>query len=144
MSEERRRILDMLAEGKLSVDEAERLLAAIEAPAASSGADAGASGRKGKLKYLRVVVEPREQEGASGGEHVNVRVPLQLLRSGVKLAAIMPESARIKLDGAFEKQGLKLDLNNLAPGAVDELIEHFGELSVDVGNDKERVRVFCE
>ena len=33
MTENRRQILDMLAEGKITVDEAERLLGLVEAPA---------------------------------------------------------------------------------------------------------------
>ncbi len=38
MSENRRQILDMLAQGKITADEAERLIAALERePAASSG-----------------------------------------------------------------------------------------------------------
>ena len=61
MTENRRQILDMLSEGKISVEEAESLLGLLEQPAsvATSGSDTGA-GRKSPPKYLRVVVEDGE------------------------------------------------------------------------------------
>ena len=78
----------MLSEGKISVEEAERLLGLLDQPssAVTSGADTDEK-RKSPPKYLRVVVE---EYGESGNERVNVRAPMTLIRSGVKLAAIIP------------------------------------------------------
>jgi hypothetical protein len=43
---------------------------------------------KTRAKYLRVLVKADESmSGLKGGTTVNVRVPLQLLRAGVRLAA---------------------------------------------------------
>ena len=74
MTENRRQILDMLSEGKISVEEAESLLVLLKQPAsvATSGSDTG-EGRKSPPKYLRVVVE---EDGESANERVNVRVPM--------------------------------------------------------------------
>jgi hypothetical protein len=74
MNEQRKDILDMLAEGKITAEEAEQLIAALERdqpPAANVDARP-----KGKAKYLRVVVDTLDN-GEKG--RVNVRVPLQLL-----------------------------------------------------------------
>ena len=46
MSEDRSRILNMLAEGKISAEEAERLLDALDSRAASGGSTAGSPDRK--------------------------------------------------------------------------------------------------
>jgi len=105
MNENRRQILEMLAAGKITADEAERLIVALEKePPAAAGAGA-AAGSKPRPKYLRVVVEDETGSGSiasgiSGGSagrgptKVNVRVPMQLLRAGVKLAALIPPQAQ--------------------------------------------------
>ena len=54
MGDERRKILEMLSKGKISVDEAERLLKAI----GESDTPGGGSGSGKKPKYLHVRVEP--------------------------------------------------------------------------------------
>lgn len=89
MTEQRKDILDMLAAGKITAEEAEQLIAALErdqAPATTSH-DVR---QKGKVKYLRVVVDATDNGEPS---RVNVRVPLQLLRAGVRLAALVPPQA---------------------------------------------------
>ena len=43
MNEHRRQILQMLSEGKLSADEAERLLSAIEEPSATKSSDSAST-----------------------------------------------------------------------------------------------------
>ena len=54
MKDERRQILDMLAAGKITVDEAERLLSAISS---DESAQIKEQGFKKEAKYLRVLVE---------------------------------------------------------------------------------------
>ena len=81
MNEERRKILDMLAEGKISVDEAEKLLAAISSDEAGQkrSDEESVTGVKLPFKYLRVQVEPGS--GSGGGERVNLhRLPLNQFR----------------------------------------------------------------
>ena len=62
MNENRRRVLEMTAEGKLSADEAERLLSALdEGREPDSGGFAPVP--PGDAKYLRIVVEPESGGG---------------------------------------------------------------------------------
>lgn len=144
MSENRRQILEMLSQGKINADEAERLIAAVERPAqnqANSSSSAAVS-NKPSPKYLRVVVE---ENGAQGPNTVNVRVPLQLLRAGVKLASVLPVSARSPVNTALREQGIEIDLSQLKPENLEELIEHLNDLTVDVNEGgRNKVRVFCE
>ncbi|HEV2277509.1 MAG TPA: hypothetical protein VGS02_05015 [Acidobacteriaceae bacterium] len=151
MNEERRPILEMLAAGKITADEAERLLAAVEPRAtASGGAANGSSGAtKPRPKYLRVVVEADEtMTGLKGGPTVvNVRVPMQLLRAGVRLAGLIPVQAHGQLDEAFSKHGVPITLSQIKPENLEELIDHLDDLTVDVdGKDGNatKVKVYCE
>jgi len=158
MNENRRQILEMLAAGKITADEAERLLSAIEScPSGNSGEfAAGGSSANGtkatavktRAKYLRVLVEADESmSGLKGGTTVNVRVPLEFLRAGVRLAALIPAQAHNQLDEAFTKHGVPLTLSQIKPENLEELIDHLDDLTVDVqGNEGKtvKVRVFCE
>jgi hypothetical protein len=158
MNENRRRVLEMLAAGKITADEADRLLAALEpetvsTPGEYTGSINGANGAKNgtvqaRAKYLRVLVEADEDmTGMKGPTTVNVRVPMQLLRAGVRLAALIPKQAHDQLDQAFTSHGVPLTLSQIKPENIEELIDHLEDLTVDVdGRDgnRTRVRVFCE
>ena len=158
MNENRRQILEMLAAGKITADEAERLLSAIESGPSGTAAQFAAGGTatngtktaavKTRAKYLRVLVEADESmSGLKGGTTVNVRVPLQFLRAGVRLAALIPAQAHNQLDEAFIKHGVPLTLSQIKPENLEELIDHLDDLTVDVqGNQGNavKVRVFCE
>ena len=124
MNEHRRQILQMLSEGKISADEAERLIAAMDAPSFSTFSDAGSSGAgKSRPKYLRVVVDS-EDDGHEGPTKVNVRVPMQLLRAGVRLSALIPPRARDEVNAALAREGVPFDLSQIKPENLEELIEH--------------------
>jgi hypothetical protein len=140
MNEERRRILTMLAENKISAQEAEALLDAMTpgSPAVSSGAITGGA----MPKYLRVLVEGHE-EGHTG--KVNVRVPFNLIRAGVRLAALIPAAAHGPVNKALKEQGIDIDVSKLKPEDLEGLVQHLTDLTVDVeGAHGEKVRVFCE
>ena len=79
MNEHRRQILQMLAEGKINADEAERLITATEEPASKTSEQRSVV----RPKFLRVLVDAEEgSRGYDGPTKVNVRVPMQLLRAG--------------------------------------------------------------
>jgi hypothetical protein len=142
MNENRRQILDMLAAGKITAEEAERLIAALEDPPSAANA-AGQPQPKTKAKYLRVLVEANEHGQPTT---VNVRVPMQLLRAGVRLASLIPAQAHEHLDEALSRHGVPLTLSQIKPENLEELIDHLEDLTVDVDakEDNTKVRVFCE
>ena len=147
MSENRRQILDMLAQGKITADEAERLLAALDrGPAAANAGAAGETRRNDPVKFLRVVVDALD--GHDGPTKVNVRVPIQLLRAGVKLTSIIPPRARDEVNAALKKEGIDVDIGRLTPESLEEIVEQLRDLQVDVDSDshghRAKVRVFCE
>jgi polyhydroxyalkanoate synthesis regulator phasin len=150
MSEARRQVLEMLAAGKITAEEAERLITALEReiPATARGVEA----RQGaKPKYLRVVVESDDPNDSHGPIRVNTRVPMQLLRAGVKLAALIPPQARDHVDKALRDQGIPFNTSQIRPENLEEIVDQLSDLTVDVDlNDLDRrkqqvrVRVFCE
>jgi hypothetical protein len=140
MNDDRKRILTMLADGKITADEADRLLDAmvrrpelIEAPArrASNGP-----------KYFRVEVDARE--GKETPTKVNIRIPIQLLRAGVRLSAVIPPRARDEVNAAMARQNIPFDLSQIKPENLEELIEHLTDFTVDVDDEAAKVRVYCE
>ena len=149
MNENRRQILEMLAAGKITADEAERLIVALDAPPLNgNGTGASDEAPKRKSKYLRVLVEAGEDmTGLKGATTVNVRVPMQLLRAGVRLASLIPAQAHDQLDEALNRHGVPLTLSQIKPENLEELIDHLEDLTVDVDGkegNKTKVRVFCE
>ena len=142
MNDDRRSILNMLAEGKITADEAERLLQALDRTLTPSAAvfDAGHPANRAKAKYLRVQVDT-DEPGDGGPTKVNIRVPMELLRAGVRLSSIIPPAARDEVNAAMHKQGIPFDINQLKPENLEELVE---QLAVDVDQEKTKVRIFCE
>jgi hypothetical protein len=152
MNEDRKRILDMLATGKISADEAGMLLDALgtqagattTATAASATGSTAAADALGKFmavpgapKYLYVTVD--------GDDKVNVKVPLGLLRAGLKLTSLIPPQAMDEINKSMAESGVSIDFNNLKPEDVEELIENLREMEITVdAADGNRVRVWCE
>jgi hypothetical protein len=141
MSQDRRQILDMLAEGKITADEAERLLAALERTAEARPLETAPALRP-RAKYLRVCVDTLE--GGGGPTKVNIRVPMQLLRAGVRLSALIPPEARGKVDAAMHAHGVPFDLSQLRPENLEELVDQLNDLTIDVDQESTKVRIFAE
>ena len=140
MNDQARQILQMLSEGKITAEEAERLIDALdrELPASSPGA---VSRGKPRPKYIRVLIEDSSAEAPS---RINVRVPLQLLRAGVRLTSLIPPKALTQLNAKLDESGWPVDLTQLRPQDVEELIEHLDEVTVDVDDPSSKIQVFCE
>jgi hypothetical protein len=83
MSEETRKVLEMLSNGKVSVQEAEQLLQAVTAPSQS------ADEKKVEPRYFRILVNKPAREGKKA-EAVNIRVPMTVVRGGLRLGSLFP------------------------------------------------------
>lgn len=140
MNEQRKGILEMLAEDKITTAEAEQLIAALEPdqPPAVTSLEARP---KGKAKYIRVLVESID-DGEPG--RVNIRVPLQLLRAGVQLAALIPPRALERANAELEKADVPFDLTQIKPDQLEALVEHLDEVTIEVEQPDAKVRIFCE
>lgn len=147
MTESKRKILEMLAENKISADEAYRLLNVIDSEeSGQEGAPKAGPAVKAKPKYLRVTVIPgTENEPGGNGDRVNVRVPMSLIRAGIKLTSLIPPEAMDKVNNALRDKGINFDVRSVKSEDIEELIEALGELEVDVVRPGEaEVKVFVE
>jgi hypothetical protein len=143
MSAERRKVLEMLTAGKITPEEAEQLLdrlASSDAPEngsetrAQDAADPRETGGRPRApRFLRVVVDSPDRDS------VNVRLPLGLIRTGLKLSTILPGRVSRRLS----ERGI--DLSHLGKLDEEALIAELAALQVDIKDEHgEKVRVFCE
>jgi hypothetical protein len=145
MDENQKRILQMLAEGKISVEEASRLLSLVEDEGGPGGEAAAVKKDKPAPKYLYVRVEPKEGHH-SLGEHgrVNVRIPVGLIRAGMKLKALIPPQVADDVNKAMKEKGIGFDILNLKDEYVDALISALSETEINVDSEEAEVRVYAE
>lgn len=141
MNEQRKEILQMLTEGKITMEEADQLIAALERDQSAPVASGSNAQPKGKLKYLRVMVEANDDGTPS---RVNVRVPLQLLRAGVRLAALIPAPALSEANAGLTRSGVPFDLTQLKPEQLEGLVECLDDMTIEVDQPDTKVRVYCE
>jgi hypothetical protein len=143
MSAERRKVLEMLAAGKITPEEADQLLDRLASPAAAAGASEGEAGgaagggagggRPRAPRFLRVVVDSPERDT------INIRLPLGLIRTGLKISTLMPR----KVSHRLSERGI--DLSHLGKLDDEALIAELAALQVDIAaEDGEKVRIFCE
>ncbi|MGC9365567.1 MAG: SHOCT-like domain-containing protein [bacterium] len=141
---EKTKILEMLNEGKISVDEAERLLNAIDqvkpdhhkkiSKAISLNTDGNRSESSSKTgKYprakIKIIVDSKE------GDNVRISIPLKLAKSITKF---IPHSAMEDI----EDEGI--DIKNIVEH-LDELVDELDEDLVNVqSSDGDNVRIFIE
>lgn len=146
---ERTKILEMLKNGTINVDEAEQLLSAMDAQSAPPAQEAvvlkDARGRK--PKKLRITVDASESKSEDGGKSsnakVNISIPLSLVKA---LGPIATKSIPKDTMSDLNEQGINID--ELLKQVV-ELSENTDEdmVNIDVNegdNEKAKVRIYVE
>jgi hypothetical protein len=119
----------MIQEGKISAEEGARLIEALDdinEPSPPPSPSTGSVSVGKKPRYLRVLVTDTD----SGKARVNVRLPVSLINSGLRMGAKF----------APEIEGLEMeDLNAwLNSGEVGQIVDIFDD------EDGEHVEVFLE
>ena len=110
-SDERIKILKMVEEGKISSEEAARLLKTLS----QSKADQPAQKDKRDPRWLRVRVTDMERNKTS----VNVNLPVELVNVGLRLGArFIPEVEGVDLDELY--QALREGMTGKIVDVVDE------------------------
>lgn len=171
MGDDRNRILDLLAAGKITAEEAARLLDALDTTAeqtadeqgsgtaGSRGASATQAGAKpGWPKFFAGGAKATANTGASSGtpkfmfvkvtsvkgDNVNVKIPLAVMRAGLKLTSLIPKPAQDQINQAMAEHGMSFDLNNFKPEDLEELIEALREMEIDVDSaNGDKVHVYA-
>ena len=146
MNENRRQVLDMLSEGKITVDEAERLLLLVDKePSDGQRPEPETRNPSVTPRYIRIVVQPEsEGNGDDSPNLVNIRVPMAMLRAGMQLGALMPEMAASGINRALREKGIDIDVSRLKVQDIERLLEALQEFEVDVHTGDQRVLIYVE
>jgi len=142
MSDDRRRVLELLSQGRISVEEADQLLGALKTTAAESADAAEPPPSPRPPKFIRIAVHDLSSDGRR--EDVNIRVPLAIVRGGLKLGALIPGFSPERVTRHLRDKGIDLDLANLDPARLDAIFAAVGNFTIDVKEGKSEVRISCE
>ena len=108
MSEERKKILNMVAEGKLTPEEADRLLGALKES-------------QEKARFFRVRVYDKDKTT----QKVKVDIPLTVLKLASKIGAafkgLVPEGSKIDIHGR------EIALDEFTPEMIDKIIAEISD-----------------
>ena len=124
-----RKVLDMLQDGKVTVDEAEQLLGALSTDESPVYQVESADSELPKFLVVQI---------SSGTDEVNVRVPVKLISLGVDLSKLNPQVAEAL------NEAVPGTLNGLAGLKDNELRQALQGLSINIHDDEDSVRVYCE
>ncbi len=140
-----RRILDLLAQGKITVEEADQLLGAVgareDAPAGGAAPpDGGVIHDKPAAKWLRMTVDKAASDGRPRRQ-VNIRVPMSLLRGGMKLGAVVPRMAPDIVKQRLREKGIDIsELSSLDFSQIESVLGDLGDTTIDIDDGRAQVR----
>ncbi|MCH9672613.1 MAG: hypothetical protein K0U93_14325 [Gammaproteobacteria bacterium] len=139
MSEARKQILELVAAGRLNIEEAERLLDALREKVTShERADKVVSiVQRPKKRKLRIQLE------RNGELEFKINVSSDLLKTGMRLVDLIPGYLRDSIDEALRAKGARFRVATLNPERVDEFIDLLDGAALDVGAGAE-VRFLAE
>lgn len=154
MSDERRRVLDLLAQGKITVDEADELLKTLGANATREAAGAppagdAASDDPRRTRWVRINVHRANDD--RGEKDVNIRVPIAVVKGGMRLGAIIATFAGEKAAQRMKARGIDLDiskinddLSKMNGAEFDAFLKSLDDTSIEIDDGRSQVRISCE
>ncbi len=122
-AEERLKILNMIAEGKISAEEGAQLLKALQGSGPRKGAAAEAVG---EARYLRVRITSTD----SGRVKANINLPMSLINVGMRMGArFAPELEGLDFEEIMEaiKSGMRGKIVDVEDEEGSERVEIFVE-----------------
>jgi len=138
MSSETERILKLVAEGKISTAEAELLIDALSKRNAAP-APANEVAPPKKVNYICIKVSSAKKD------NVDMRIPLGLLRAGMKFTSLMPSKVTDKVNSAMQEKGIPFNMNNLGKENVEALIQNLSTMQLNVNSQNgDNVQIYCE
>ena len=129
MNEEILKVLEMVKEGKISVEDGEKLIGALKQSGEAGEEKKAAPKSKAKYSMLRIRIDAKDPKKKEDEAKVTVNVPLTLARKAAGLLSLVPKDTKKDLN----EKGIDLDSIDLK-----ELIDLFelGELDEELVNIK--------
>jgi SHOCT-like protein len=143
MSDDTRRILELLAKGKITVGEAEELMRALDARGGNAAAEAAEDGACPKPRWVLIKVHKTAREGKQD-QDVNIRVPIAVVKSGMRLGALIPGLAGDQVAARLREKGLDVDFSKLDAASIDAMLKELGETNIEIESGRSHVRITCE
>jgi len=131
MSEERKKILKMIAEGKITPEEGDRLLGALRET-------------DGRSRFMKVRVTDIVRNRTKARIDIPIGVIKAALKLGTLFKGVIPEGQKINV------QGKEISLDGITPEMIESIITELGEggkfTLADVHDDEkgEHVEVYIE
>ena len=149
-ADDTRRILDLLAQGKTTVDEADRLLKALAAARTQTDAGAAAGSERPTPSWFRINIHKPANEQRQAKD-VNIRVPVSVMKGGMRLGAIIATFAGEKAARQMRERGIDLDLSkingdlsSLNGPDFERFITSLNDMNIEIDDGKSQVRITCE
>ena len=151
-TDDTRRILDMLSQGKITVDEADRLIKAMsgDRPAETATAETATDGRQ-RVRWFRINIHKPAKDQTDRPKDVNIRVPIAVVKGGMRLGAIIATFAGEKAAQRMKERGLDLDLSTIngdlsrMNGAeFDTFLRSLDDMNIEIDDGKSQVRITTE
>ena len=150
-TDDTRRILDMLSQGKISVDEADRLLKAMCADPPAGAAAAAPSTDTTRARWIRINIHKPAKDEAHRPKDVNIRVPIAVVKGGMRLGALIGTFAGEKAARRMKAQGLDIDLakinsdlSQMNGPEFDEFLKSLSDTNIEIDDGKALVRITAE
>jgi len=150
-TDDTRRILDMLAQGKITVDEADRLLKAVSADRPADAAAGATAGGEARPRWFRINIHKPAKSDGHAPKDVTVRVPIAVVKGGMRLGAIIATFAGEKAAQRMKARGVDLDLStingDLSRMNGDEFaafLKSLDDMNIEIDDGKSQVRITAE
>lgn len=145
MNEDRMKILEMLSQGKIKAEEAEKLIGALEKsvePVVSfQTIETDIPENPNGERYIYVIVQPKEGKES---ERVSIKIPMAILKAGINIAALMPKDTQETIDNTLKDKGVEFNLSDINPENIEAFLKAIEDLSIDVENEKSYIKVFVK
>ena len=143
MSDEIRRVLELLSQGRVTVDEADQLMRHLTDQRARPEAAGAVEPRPvGKPRFIRIQVRKPGKDGREAKD-VSIRVPMAVVRGGMRLGTMIP-GLQDRATARFRERGIDFDLSKLDPAAVESMLGEMGEINIDITGSGEQIRITAE
>jgi hypothetical protein len=151
-TDDTRRILDLLSQGKITVDDADRLIKAMSAdvPAGTTVTETAADGGQ-RARWFRINIRKPASDQAHKPKDVNIRVPIAVVKGGMRLGAIIATFAGEKAALRMKQRGLDLDLSTIngdlsrMNGAEFEaFLKSLDDMNIEIDDGRSTVRITAE
>ena len=145
-----RRILDLLAQGKTTVDEADRLLKALGDAQAQAGDTTADGTERPTPSWFRINIHKPANDHRQAKD-VNIRVPVSVMKGGMRLGAIIATFAGEKAARRMRERGIDLDLSKingdlskLNGPEFDQFLKSLDDVNIEIDDGKAQVRITTE